>query len=153
VLTEGTQHLEALAERLQGKVKNLVLLRGGMGAKQRRRIAEQLAAVPDDEECVLLATGRYVGEGFDYPRLDTLLLAMPIFWRGTLQQYVGRLHRLHEQKQVVRVYDYVDAEVPVLARMFDKRMRRYKAIGYEVVSHAADQAEEGRQRQATLWAD
>jgi superfamily II DNA or RNA helicase len=72
---------------------------------------------------------------------------------GTLQQYVGRLHRLHEQKQVVKVYGYVDAEVPVLARMFDKRMRGYKAIGYEVVSHAADQAEEGRQRQAALWAD
>jgi superfamily II DNA or RNA helicase len=81
---------------------------------------------------VLIATGRYIGEGFDDARLDTLFLAMPISWRGTLQQYVGRLHRLHDAKREVQVYDYVDGSVPIFARMFEKRLKGYEAIGYEV---------------------
>ena len=83
-----------------------------------------------DEERLLLATGRYIGEGFDDARLDTLFLAMPVSWKGTLVQYTGRLHRLSPGKTEVRIYDYVDREVPLLARMFEKRMRGYRAIGY-----------------------
>lgn len=105
VLTERTSQVEEFAKRLSGLVKHIVVLKGGMGAKQRREIAERLKSIPEGEERVLLATGRYIGEGFDDARLDTLLLAMPISWRGTLQQYVGRLHRLHDAKREVIVYD------------------------------------------------
>jgi len=84
---------------------------------------------------VLLATGRYIGEGFDDARLDTLFLALPISWKGTLQQYVGRLHRLHDQKKEVVVYDYVDACVPMLASMFDKRQRGYESVGYFIAQN------------------
>jgi superfamily II DNA or RNA helicase len=103
-----------------------------MGKKQRQAIKEQLASIPDGTPRVLLATGSYIGEGFDDSRLDTLFLTMPISWRGTLQQYVGRLHRIHDGKKVVRVFDYVDAKVPMLARMYEKRLKGYRAIGYEV---------------------
>ena len=92
-----------------------------MGKKQRDALASQINGVPLDQQRVIIATGRYIGEGFDDALLDTLFLAMPISWQGTLQQYVGRLHRLHENKQVVRVYDYVDNSVPVLNRMYEKR--------------------------------
>lgn len=85
-----------------------------MGAKQRRKLVESLAAVPPDEPRVILATGSYLGEGFDDARLDTLLLVTPISWKGTLQQYVGRLHRLHENKTEVQDCDYVDVAVPML---------------------------------------
>lgn len=81
---------------------------------------------------MLIATGRYIDEGFDAPRLDTLFLVMPISWRDTLQQYAGRLHRLNHGKRVVRIYDYVDARVPVLQRMYEKRLKGYSAIGYQV---------------------
>ena len=103
-----------------------------MGKKQRDSVAAEIAAVPADQQRVILATGRYIGEGFDDARLDTLFLAMPISWRGTLQQYVGRLHRLHEDKHIVRVYDYVDSSVPVLNRMYEKRLKAYEAVGYTV---------------------
>jgi superfamily II DNA or RNA helicase len=101
-----------------------------MGARQRRKLAESLAAVPRDEPRVILATGSYLGEGFDDARLDTLLLVTPISWRGTLQQYVGRLHRLHENKTEVQVYDYADVSVPMLVRMYKKRLAGYAALGY-----------------------
>jgi superfamily II DNA or RNA helicase len=104
-----------------------------MGAKQRKKLAESLAAVPRDEPRVILATGSYLGERFDDPRLDTPLLAMPISWKGTLQQYVGRLHRLHENKSEVYVYDYADVMVPMLARMYKRRLAGYSALGYTVV--------------------
>jgi superfamily II DNA or RNA helicase len=130
VLTARTRHLDWFVERLAGSVKNVHLLKGGMGRKQRKAVADALAGVLPEEERVILATGSYVGEGFDDSRLDTLFLATPISWRGTLQQYVGRLHRLHEGKRVVQVYDYVDATVPMLARMFEKRVRGYQMLGY-----------------------
>jgi len=85
---------------------------------------------PDNEERLVLATGRYIGEGFDDARLDTLFLALPVSWKGTLIQYAGRLHRLHPDKTEVHIYDYVDRNVPMLARMFDKRLRGYRAMGY-----------------------
>jgi len=115
-----------------GVVKNLFVLKGGMSKKQRQSTANALAAVPLGDQRVILATGSYIGEGFDDARLDTLFLAMPISWKGTLQQYVGRLHRLHDNKQVVQVYDYVDSYVPMLARMYERRLKGYAAIGYTV---------------------
>jgi superfamily II DNA or RNA helicase len=103
-----------------------------MGKKQRRLKAEALASVPENESRVILATGSYIGEGFDDARLDTLFLAMPISWKGTLQQYVGRLHRLHDRKRFVQVHDYVDNYVPMLARMYGRRLKGYSAIGYVI---------------------
>ena len=132
ILTERRQHLVYLADKLSSKVQNIVVMKGGMGAKQTRLLKEQLASISDADERVILATGRYLGEGFDDARLDTLFLALPISWKGTLTQYAGRLHRLHFMKKEVLVYDYVDGEVPVLVRMFEKRRRGYKAIGYEI---------------------
>jgi superfamily II DNA or RNA helicase len=130
LLTERKDHVEYFAEHLRGLVRHVVVLRGGMTAKERRASAEQLASIPDTAERLVLATGRYIGEGFDDARLDTLFLAMPISWKGTLIQYSGRLHRHHPAKTEVRIYDYVDREVPMLVRMFEKRLRTYRAIGY-----------------------
>jgi superfamily II DNA or RNA helicase len=93
---------------------------------------EQLKQIPQNEERLLIATGRYLGEGFDDARLDTLFLTLPVSWRGTVAQYAGRLHRNYEQKSEVIIYDYVDDNVPVLAGMFVKRKKGYKAIGYVV---------------------
>ncbi|MFQ5330223.1 MAG: DEAD/DEAH box helicase family protein [Thermodesulfobacteriota bacterium] len=132
VLTERTGHVDILAERLRGFAKNVIALKGGMGKKKRKSLADQMAGIADDEERVIIATGRYIGEGFDDRRLDTLFLAMPVSWRGTLQQYAGRLHRLHASKRVVRINDYVDTNVPVLRRMYERRLKGYRAIGYEV---------------------
>ena len=141
VLTERTDHLQLLLEKLQRLVPNVFVMKGGMGKKQRDALASEISAVPEDQQRVIIATGRYIGEGFDDARLDTLFLAMPISWRGTLQQYVGRLHRLHESKRVVRVYDYVDATVPVLNRMYEKRLKAYKAVGYTITRPGEDEAQ------------
>jgi superfamily II DNA or RNA helicase len=130
LLTERKDHLEALATTLRGTARHLVVLRGGMTSAERRTAAAALASIPDGEPRLVIATGRYIGEGFDDARLDTLFLAMPVSWKGTLVQYTGRLHRLHPGKTEVRIYDYVDRAVPMLARMFDKRLRAYRAIGY-----------------------
>jgi superfamily II DNA or RNA helicase len=132
LLTGRTEHLQYFAAKLSNAVRHLFVLKGGMGKKQRRQIAEAMAAVPEYESRVILATGSYIGEGFDDARLDTLFLAMPVSWKGTLQQYVGRLHRLHDNKRVVQVYDYVDDAVPMLARMYERRLKGYSAIGYTI---------------------
>ena len=130
LLTERKDHLDILAERLQGEVKHLIVLSGRLSAKERRETMAKLAAVPDGEVRLIAATGRYLGEGFDDPRLDTLMLAMPFSWKGTTVQYAGRLHREHPGKQEVRIYDYIDANVPKLLRMHKKRMRAFRDIGY-----------------------
>lgn len=91
---------------------------------------EKLNAIPPEEERVILATGRFIGEGFDDERLDTLFLVLPISWKGTLQQYAGRLHRIYDLKHEVQIYDYVDSHVPMLARMYQKRLKGYQAMGY-----------------------
>lgn len=131
LLTERRDHLEWFAERLRKFTRNLVVLHGGKKPKERRKSLEQLVSIPDGEERLLLATGRYIGEGFDDARLDTLFLALPISWKGTLVQYTGRLHRLHPGKTEVRIYDYVDRDVPVLFKMFERRLHGYRAIGYD----------------------
>jgi superfamily II DNA or RNA helicase len=133
VITERTAHLEILAKRLERFARHVIVLRGGQSEKQRRDIAARLAAIPQTEERVIVATGRYLGEGFDDSRLDTLFLTMPIAWKGTLAQYAGRLHRLHDAKREVIIYDYVDMNVPVLARMAAKRRVGYQTIGYRVL--------------------
>ena len=132
VLTERNEHLNSLTKRLAPEVRHLVVLRGGMRKKELDAISARLAAIPADEARVILATGRYVGEGFDDARLDTLFLTLPVSWHGTIAQYVGRLHRLYDGKREVRVYDYADLNVPMLARMFDRRGRCYEAIGYKM---------------------
>ena len=132
VLTERREHTRHLAERLDRLARNVLVLRGGMGTRQRREIMQRLEEIPEAEERVLVATGRYVGEGFDDARLDTLFLTMPLSWKGTLTQYVGRLHRLHPEKHEVRVYDYVDEAVQVLRRLSEKRITGYRSLGYSV---------------------
>jgi superfamily II DNA or RNA helicase len=130
ILTERRDHLERLAVSLRNDVPNVVVLHGGIQGKARRAALQHLADVPDDEPRLVLATGRYIGEGFDDPRLDTLLLTMPIAWKGTVVQYAGRLHRAHPAKRDARIYDYVDSDVPVLRRMYGKRLRAYQKMGY-----------------------
>jgi superfamily II DNA or RNA helicase len=130
ILTERRDHLERLAESLREDVPNVVVLHGGIQVKARRDALQRLADLSDDEPRLVLATGRYIGEGFDDPRLDTLLLTMPIAWKGTVVQYAGRLHRAHPAKRDARIYDYVDGDVPVLRRMYGKRLRAYRNMGY-----------------------
>jgi superfamily II DNA or RNA helicase len=130
LLTERKEHLDIFADRLRNDVKHLIVMSGRLSTKERREIMERLAAIPEGEERLIAATGRYLGEGFDDSRLDTLILAMPFSWRGTIVQYAGRIHREHPGKLDVRVYDYVDANVPKLLRMHKKRLRGFKDIGY-----------------------
>lgn len=133
VITERRDHLDALAQRLAKFAKNIIVLRGGMGTRQLRTAMESLASIPEDQERLLLATGRYLGEGFDDARLDTLFLTMPVSWRGTLAQYAGRLHRLHTAKRDVIIYDYVDENEPMLAKMATRREAGYRSLGYRVL--------------------
>ena len=136
VITERKDHLQAIAERLTKFAKNVIVLKGGMGTKQRQQVTEALQSVEDGEERVIVATGRYLGEGFDDARLDTLFLTMPISWRGTLAQYAGRLHRFHAAKREVIIYDYVDRREPLLAKMATRREVGYRNLGYEVIKAA-----------------
>ena len=131
ILTERTDHVKDLADRLKPHVKNVIPMTGGAGHKKSRELLQAVSDIPPDELFVLVATGKYVGEGFDMPRLDTLFLTMPISWKGTVQQYAGRLHRLFDSKKEVQIYDYVDVHVPTLERMYQKRLKGYSAIGYK----------------------
>jgi hypothetical protein len=130
ILTERTAHVELLAEKLRKKIPDVMALTGRMGGKETRNVLARIAETPASGQLTLVATGRYIGEGFDEPRLDTLFLAMPISWKGTLQQYAGRLHRLFENKKEVQIYDYVDIHVRTLEKMYWKRIAGYAAIGY-----------------------
>jgi superfamily II DNA or RNA helicase len=132
LLTERKKHLDLLAARLTPIVRNVIVLKGGMGEKQRRSISAELAHIPDEEERVIVATGRYLGEGFDDARLDTLFLALPVSWRGIVSQYAGRLHRIHKAKKEVVIFDYADTGVPMLAKMYERRCAGYTNIGYEI---------------------
>lgn len=137
VLTERTEHLQSLAAQLSNELPTVVTLQGGMSKSELQAALSRLAGVPENEGRVLLATGRFIGEGFDDSRLDTLFLALPVSWKGTIAQYVGRLHRLHHGKREVRVYDYADLDVPMLAKMFDRRCRGYEAVGYTILLPAS----------------
>jgi superfamily II DNA or RNA helicase len=132
ILTERKDHLQKLADMLSGKIENVIVMKGGMGKKHRKIIQQILDGLPENGRSVIIATGKYLGEGFDDPRLDTLFLTLPISWRGTIAQYAGRLHRIIDRKKEVLIYDYADLDVPVLARMYDRRIKGYRSIGYEV---------------------
>jgi superfamily II DNA or RNA helicase len=132
VLTERTEHLDAIRIALDGKVPSLFVLHGRVAKKLRATLIAELNALSPDAARVLLATGKLVGEGFDHPPLDTLVLAMPVSWKGTLQQYAGRLHREHATKTDVRIIDFVDTGHPALRRMWEKRQRGYRAMGYRI---------------------
>jgi len=132
VLTERTEHLDAILAALADKVPSTFVLHGRMSKKRRAMSITELDALPPDVPRVLLATGKLVGEGFDHPPLDTLVLAMPISWKGTLQQYAGRLHREHATKTDVRIIDFVDTGHPALVRMWEKRQPGYRAMGYQL---------------------
>jgi len=140
VLTERRDHLELLADRLRGEFSNVFALKGGPATKRRREELARLTGVPPDEPRVVLATGRFAGEGFDDARLDTLFLALPISWKGTLVQYAGRLHRDFPGKTSVRVVDYVDRNVPMLARMWERRRRAYHTLQYSTDTDAKTSA-------------
>ena len=144
VLTERYDHAKLLADILREKSKNVVLLSGKGTAKEKRETLQGLSQIPAGEPLILVATGRYVGEGFDLPRLDTLFLAMPVSWKGTLAQYAGRLHRNYEGKQEVLIYDYVDIRVPMLERMYHKRLSGYASIGYTIRGDRTVPAAENR---------
>ena len=131
ILTERTDHVKYLAAQLGQSVENVISLTGGNTPKKSREILQSVADIPPDEPFILVATGKYAGEGFDMPRLDTLFLTMPISWKGTLQQYAGRLHRLYDGKKEVQVYDYVDIHVAMLEKMYQKRLKGYASIGYK----------------------
>jgi len=133
VLTERTEHLNALATALNGIVPPLFILHGRMSTKRRTALIAALRALSPNAPRILLATGKLVGEGFDHPPLDTLVLAMPVSWKGTLQQYAGRLHRQHASMAAVRIIDLVDVGHPTLLRMWDKRQRGYRAMGYRIL--------------------
>ncbi len=136
ILTERTEHVKILADKLRLFIKHVIPMTGGLGQKKSRELFQAIEAVPTDEALVLVATGKYIGEGFDLPRLDTLFLVMPISWAGTVQQYAGRLHRLFDRKSEVQIYDYVDVHIAVLEKMYQKRLRSYAAIGYKAKGDA-----------------
>ncbi|MDR0327583.1 MAG: DEAD/DEAH box helicase, partial [Planctomycetaceae bacterium] len=140
VLTERTDHLERLHAELDQSFENVFVLHGRLSKKTRSDVFSSLTALDDCVPRILLATGKLVGEGFDYPPLDTLILAMPISWKGILQQYAGRLHRNHSTKTDVRIYDYVELGHPVLSRMWEKRVHGYLAMGYAIHGSPFDNA-------------
>ena len=131
IITERTEHIEVLKDMLLGKCENIITLMGKISPKEKRQTMEKLSNITDGEKLIIIASGKYIGEGFDYPRLDTLLLAMPIAWKGKVAQYAGRLHRNYKGKNEVQILDYVDIRVPVLERMYQKRLKSYSAIGYQ----------------------
>jgi superfamily II DNA or RNA helicase len=132
ILTERKGHVNILAEKLRPLVKNTIVLYGSMKPGDKREAMQQLLDSPKEEKRLLIATGRFLGEGFDDARLDTLFLSMPVSWKGTVAQYAGRLHRNYEGKENVQIYDYVDENVPMLLRMSEKRMQGYNGIGYSL---------------------
>ncbi|MCR5150397.1 MAG: DEAD/DEAH box helicase family protein [Clostridiales bacterium] len=132
ILTERKEHAITLKELLKEKCKNVIVLTGAASVRDKRETMQRLYSVPGEEPLIVIATGKYVGEGFDYPRLDTLFLALPISWKGKVAQYAGRLHRNYPGKKEVLIYDYADIHIPVLERMYQKRMKSYADIGYQV---------------------
>lgn len=135
VLTKYKEHAEILYQRLQGKVDHIYLLQGGGSRKAKDEMRLQMRAVPDAESIVLVAIDKYIGEGFNFPRLDTMMLTMPAASEGNIEQFAGRLHRDYDTKTEVIIYDYVDSHIRVLEKMYHKRLRTYKKIGYEICNN------------------
>lgn len=145
ILTERVEHVHNLESKFKGFAKNIIVLTGGMNKQEEMEKIKLLEELPDHEERLIIATGKYIGEGFDHARLDCLFLVMPLSWKGTLQQYVGRLHRLHDHKSKVKVYDYVDHKEPMLKAMFDKRIKGYYSMGYRIVDKGLNVEVKGEQ--------
>ena len=135
ILTERIEHLDIIKEMLKKEIRNVYILSGSQGKKKNDAVMQELETLKEDDPFVIISTGKYIGEGFDDSRLDTLLIAMPFSYKGRLQQYAGRLHRLREGKTEVRIYDYVDIHVPLLERMYLKRLRGYGGMGYDVAEN------------------
>lgn len=136
VLTNLTAHVETLAGALIPHCKHVITLVGSESAKEKRQKMEYLQDISLSEPLVIVATGKYVGEGFDYPRLDTLFLALPVSWKGLIAQYAGRLHREYPGKKEVRIYDYIDIRVPMCDVMYKRRLKGYASVGYQIKSNA-----------------
>lgn len=132
VLTSLTSHVVILSAMLADCCKNVITLIGSESVKEKRLKMEHLQNVPKEEALVIIATGKYVGEGFDCPRLDTLFLALPISWKGIVAQYAGRLHRNYPGKELVQVYDYIDIHVPMCDVMYKRRLKGYASVGYKI---------------------
>jgi superfamily II DNA or RNA helicase len=141
ILTERVEHLNILSNMLSEHIDKIIILKGGMKAKQRKSALDMIKSLSVDEHFVILATGKYIGEGFDESRLDTLFLTMPISWKGVLQQYAGRLHRMYEGKNIVKIYDYIDNNVPLLVKMYNKRLKGYKNLDYNIKGNTGVQYE------------
>ena len=141
ILSERIEHLNILYEKLSDSAQNVIFITGRGTQKQKNETLEKLKAVPADESLIILATGKYAGEGFDYPRIDTLMLAMPFSWKGTLAQYCGRLHRNFAGKNEVQIFDYVDYRIPVFDRMYQNRLKGYKHLGYSIKQNISENAE------------
>jgi len=137
ILTNRTSHVATLAELLKPHCSNVITLIGSERTKEKRQKMEHLQSIPPSEQLVIVATGKYVGEGFDYARLDTLFLVSPVAWKGIIAQYAGRLHREFEGKQDVQIYDYIDIRVPICESMYRKRLKGYASIGYRIRNNEA----------------
>lgn len=146
VLSDRIEHLETLEKRLKNSAKNVILITGRGTSKQKKTLLEKLNSIPKEESLIVLATGKYAGEGFDQPRLDTLMLVFPFSWKGTLAQYCGRLHRNFAGKNEVQIYDYVDFRIPVFDRMYQNRLKGYRQLGYSV--KVDDEKSAGQQQNA-----
>ena len=132
ILTARTAHVDILTEQCSKICPNVIRLVGNDSAKAKREVMSRLNDIPANEPLIVVATGKYVGEGFDLPRLDTLMLALPVSWKGLIAQYTGRLHRNYPGKNETRIYDYIDLRVPVCDSMYRKRLHGYKAVGYSI---------------------
>jgi superfamily II DNA or RNA helicase len=137
IITTLRSHVTKLASLLSPEVKHVIELVGSNSQKEKRLAMARLNSIPSDEQMVIIATGKYVGEGFDYPRLDTLFLTMPISWKGTVAQYAGRLHRSSKGKTDVQIYDYVDIHNQTCEKMYRRRLKGYAAIGYKTYEPTA----------------
>lgn len=139
ILSDRIEHLKTLKERLVDCAKNVILITGRGTQKQKKEQLEKLNSVQTDESLIILSTGKYAGEGFDFPRIDTLMLVMPFSWKGTLAQYCGRLHRNFKGKDDVRIYDYVDFRISIFDRMYQNRLKGYKQLGYTIKSETCSE--------------
>lgn len=134
ILTKLKKHAEILYDKLRGKADHVFLIYGGQTARHNQDIKEKMFQVPNDETLILIATGQKIGEGFNFPRLDALMLVAPIKFEGRLIQYVGRLNRMYEGKKDVIVYDYVDTHIGFFDRQYKSRLRTYWKLGYQIIS-------------------
>lgn len=142
VLTRYTDHAAKIYERAKEYADKVFLLTGAKSKKEQRQLRIEMEAVAANESMILIATGQLIGEGFDFPRLDTLIMATPVAWKGVVEQYAGRLNRDYEGKENVMIYDYIDSHIPVFDRMYMKRLKAYKNIGYQIYVNTPTEKQE-----------